>query len=260
MPSKKSTNNEASNKGNSSVLPNDASSLSNDSTPVSNASTNVSNAASSSSNLSTPLSNVAKRLFQDDTPSHNEWLEAKDNLIYFDNAGERKHMQFADKRGGGKDVQTYLFVIDGRIADSNKIRLEVWGEKESQLFANFFSKAVVTMGENLFALQNNDHIADNDGHKLVLIKHPPNKFQEDFKFVLKLQTKGKKKNATALVPEAFPRVVKWKEGKYYNEDGTSVGHPSTWADERLDESAINFDDLLLPEGIDTASPWKKSKL
>ena len=209
------------------------------------------------STMQTPIASNNKRSIDAATVTSPEpWLRVKGGLFTVMDAGELKNIKFTAK--DGHEVLTNLHQIDGYMADGTKIRFETWGKAETELLANFYSKAVNRMGRYLFAMQDTDHVPETDCEKLVFVKHEPNKYQQQFKAVYKLQTKSKRKTSTSttLIPESFPRVVNWKEDTYFDENGSPVRHPRTWSEKSLDDSRVNLDELLQATEIEAPLPKK----
>ena len=230
--------------------------------------TNVHATNSTPESTSTDMSTPSTPVSISSTPKSTEistpqspWEAVRSDLFYFPNNGERTMKNF---KRHGRDVSKHLFTIDGYDFEGGQIRIEVWGDNESEFFEKFFAGSM-KKGNKVFKLPNTEHIPDTDTEKLVLVMHPPNEYQAKFKGVLKLQTKSKlKKTTCCLNKDSFPRAVVWKEGLYFNEDGSPVRHPSTWEEPVrelvVDSSCIDLDSLLDAEDIDEGyPPLKKQK-
>jgi hypothetical protein len=140
----------------------------------------------------------------------------------------------------------------------------LWGERFTELFEQFFHKAVMEKGHHLFYWPSTAHIAEDNDKALVFQRCEPNDYQsnrENFTHVYKLATKGKWGRNAELVRESFPTLITWKENTYFHANGQPVRHPSMWST-GVDETKIVFADLLQIEEVDTKveSPAKKQRL
>lgn len=159
-------------------------------------------------------------------------------------------------------VVGFVYKTEGTNASGERIGIEVWGQRETELFLTGFTKAIDS-GNKLFALKDTSHLAHNDGKTLVLKKCVPGDFDKHLQWVYKLQTKGPRQGQAILGPLAFPKPVIWTENHYFWPNGTSLSNPETWSSRTtlVDEQAINLDDLFeVSDDVEAiVSPAKKQK-
>ena len=183
------------------------------------------------------------------------WNSVKDKYIYVKSfTRELKEWTTPQQQ----EKRLHLLKAEGVRADGKRFLLQVWGDKESDMFFNFFNGAA-GMGNSLFALQDTDDVKDTDGQKLVLIEQPPNSYQVRFDVVYNLRTKAQRTGKASLIPQSFPKPVIWKNDVYFLPNGTPVQPPEHWDHEDVDMSAVNLTDLLTADEVG-GNPSKKQKV
>lgn len=210
------------------------------------------------------------------TPTH----VVIDSLIYIPGAGHIQRLEWDEKpknktRHDNTVVEVkveqsspppkvvgFVYKTEGTNASGERIGLEVWGQRETEMFLTGFTKAIDS-GNKLFALKDTSHLAHNDGKTLVLKKCVPGDYDKHLKWVYKLQTKGPRQGQAVLGPVAFPKPVTWTENRYFLPNGTALPNPETWSSRTtlVDEHSINLDDLFeVSDDVEAiVSPVKKQK-
>jgi hypothetical protein len=119
------------------------------------------------------------------------WSDNKEALMYFAPNGHKREIKSFIK--SGNKIDSHLFTNVGVDFLGRKFLLQVWGDRPSELFDNYFTSIALKETGNVYVMQNTDVIKDDDDENLILVAQEPNQYEQQYRKVYKLQTKKKTK-------------------------------------------------------------------
>jgi hypothetical protein len=180
----------------------------------------------------------------------------KENHLYFPGTGKREEKHYTRNN---EEMNSFLYTNSASDSDGDKHLVQVWGEKATKVYQQIYDASASQNEDRLFFIAPLEKHDPNDAENLVLLKCDPNDYQQDYKWVWKLQTRKApgKRGKTKLSAESFPKPIKWQTNHLCYDDGALIPAPHTWPNQkRVDDSDINIDDLIQIQ----ESPLKKMRL
>jgi hypothetical protein len=159
-------------------------------------------------------------------------------------------------RGQAEKQKRWLTTWECRNGRGMLCLIEIWGAAGLK-FVEFFEQAALhNISTFVWMLRENMPAADQS--KIICYQSDANDYQVRYgiKLVYSIKGSGPGGGNNQLTASSYPKVFAWEDGKYFEEDGTAVRHPSQWGQ----PLSFTMDSLFVPVNLEEAgSPKKKSK-